>query len=84
MAPMEKNEIIDAVIQSGKIDIISSPNPIEYESIAVLRAMSISQLKKAMTDAGVFFDSKFVVRFMLPSHVNVLSFCDAFYFPYID
>jgi hypothetical protein len=59
---LEKNEIVDLVANSGKIDLITTPNPIEYESIEILRAMGIGQLKKAMTHAGVFFDPKFVIE----------------------
>jgi len=61
---LEKNEIIELVLNSGKIDVIATPDPIEYESVEILRAMSIGQMKKAMTNAGVFFDSKFVVSFV--------------------
>jgi len=59
----EKKEVIQAIVDSGKIDIIIAPEPLEYESIIVLRGMGVGKLKKAMSDAGVFFDPKDVVSF---------------------
>jgi len=57
-----KNEIIELILNSNKIDVIASPDPIEYENIEVLRKMGVGKLKKAMMEAGVFFDSKDVVE----------------------
>jgi hypothetical protein len=59
---MEKKEFVDALIASEKIIVISAPEPIEYQSVKVLRSMGVGQLKKAMKEAGVFFDSKDVVE----------------------
>lgn len=59
---MEKREFVDALVASEKIILISAPEPVEYPSVAVLRSMGVGQLKKAMKDAGVFFDSKDVVE----------------------
>jgi len=58
----EKKEVIQAILDSGKIDIIVAPEPVEYESICVLRSMGVGKLKKAMREAGVFFDAKDVVE----------------------
>mmetsp|Transcript_9685 Transcript_9685/g.13699 ORF Transcript_9685/g.13699 Transcript_9685/m.13699 type:complete len:403 (-) Transcript_9685:72-1280(-) len=59
---VEKSEIIHRILDSGKIDVIVAPKPLEYESLAYLRSMGVGKLKKAMTDAGVFFDAKDVVE----------------------
>jgi hypothetical protein len=72
---LEKNEIVDLVANSGKIDLITTPNPIEYESIEILRAMGIGQLKKAMTHAGVFFDPKFVIE----KEIGIYFICQLFH-----
>lgn len=59
---MEKKEFVDALVQSEKIILISAPEPVEYQSVKALRSMGVGQLKKAMKEAGVFFDSKDVVE----------------------
>merc|ERR1740129_2725667 len=51
----EKREIIDKIISSGKIEVIASPEPLEFK-VSELRAMGVGKLKKAMNEAGVFFD----------------------------
>lgn len=59
---MEKREYIDLISKSGKVDMIASPDPVEYDSIQDLRKMGVSVLKKNMMNAGVFFDPKDVVE----------------------
>lgn len=56
-----KADLVRAIIQSGKVDIIPSPQPVEYD-LQELRDMSISQLKQCMAHAGVFFHAKDVVE----------------------
>lgn len=58
---LEKEDMVQKVIGSGKIDIISSPEPCEFK-LSDLRAMSIGKLKKTMNEAGVFFDPIDVVE----------------------
>lgn len=44
------------IMDSGKIDVVtSSMEPVEYK-LSDLRRMGVGQLKKAMSDGGVFFD----------------------------
>lgn len=59
---MDKEDLIDMIMESGKIDVIAAPEPVEYDSISDLRSMGVGKLKKAMTAAGVFFDAKDVVE----------------------
>jgi hypothetical protein len=51
----EKKDIWEAFANSGRIEIIAAPKPVEY-SLQKLRAMTVSKLKRAMENAGVFFD----------------------------
>ena len=59
---MEKKEYIDLIWNSGKVDVINAPDPVEYGSIADLRNMGVGVLKKNMGDAGVFFDPRDVIE----------------------
>lgn len=59
---LEKKEVVDTILNSGKVIVMAAPEPIEYPSIRVLREMKIRQLKAAMAEAGVFFDPKDVVE----------------------
>jgi hypothetical protein len=59
---IEKKEYIDLIWNSGKVDVINAPDPVEIGSIADLRNMSVGVLKKNMGDAGVFFDPRDVVE----------------------
>ena len=61
-AGLDKMDVIRLILESGRIDVISAPDPVEYESIAMLRRMGVGKLKKAMKEAGVFFDPIHVVR----------------------
>eukprot|EP00979_Chaetoceros_neogracilis_P001496 scaffold253_cov267-Chaetoceros_neogracile.AAC.29 len=62
LALREKKDFVDALIASGKIILIAAPEPVEYQCIEILRSMGVGQLKRAMADAGVFFDGKDVVE----------------------
>ena len=57
-----KQEIIDKIVNSGKVDIISAPPPIIIKDVTVLRGMGVGKLKKTMLEAGVFFDARDVVE----------------------
>jgi len=59
---MDKEDLIDIIMTSGKIDVIAAPEPVEYDCIDDLRSMGVGKLKKAMAAAGVFFDAKDVVE----------------------
>jgi len=59
--PVDKSDLIDHLIQSESIDLISAPEPVEYP-LSLLKAMSVSELKRCMSDAGVFFDFRDVVE----------------------
>jgi len=59
---MEKKEMVRAILESGRVEVITAPEPVEYPCIGALRSMGIRQLKNAMADAGVFFDPKDVVE----------------------
>ena len=56
-----KRELIQLLIDEEKIDIIPAPEPVEY-ALSELRGMKISQLKRTMADAGVFFRPQDVVE----------------------
>lgn len=57
----EKSELIQRMIDEERIQIIAAPDPVEYD-LATLKAMRISELKRVMEDAGVFFLAKDVVE----------------------
>lgn len=59
---VDKDEIISRILNSGRVDVIVSPEPVEYESMEDLRHMGVGRLKRAMAEAGVFFDAKDVVE----------------------
>jgi len=52
---------LEAFSNSGKIEIIAAPKPVEY-GIEKLRAMGVSKLRNAMAEAGVFFNPRDVVE----------------------
>lgn len=52
---VEKEELVQKIMNSGKIDIVASAEPVEYK-LSELRSMGVGRLKKAMTEGGVFFD----------------------------
>jgi Ring finger domain len=56
-----KKDILDAFQQSGRIEIIAAPKPVEY-ALQDLRAMGVGKLRQAMENAGVFFDPIDVVE----------------------
>lgn len=51
----DKAVLINQIISSGKVDVIASPEPIEYR-LSDLRAMGVGKLRKEMEQAGVYFD----------------------------
>lgn len=57
-----KQEIIDKILASERIEIISAPPPMPIQNIATLRGMGVGKLKRKMTEAGVFFDSRDVIE----------------------
>lgn len=58
---VERQHVIDVLRNSGRIHVIVAPRPVEYP-LSLLRCMKISELKRCMADAGVFFDPKYVVE----------------------
>lgn len=76
---VDRQDLIDHLIKSGAIELISTPEPVKY-SIKVLRNMSVSQLRRCMNDeAGVFFDPKDVIEkedmiriFLLSGRLDVI------------
>jgi len=58
---LEKKDLIKRLIDENWIDIIPSPDPVEYK-LEELKSMKIGQLKRAMADAGVFFRREDVVE----------------------
>mmetsp|Transcript_12432 Transcript_12432/g.25810 ORF Transcript_12432/g.25810 Transcript_12432/m.25810 type:complete len:407 (-) Transcript_12432:168-1388(-) len=59
---VERSELMKSIVASGKIDIIAAPDPVEYKNVSELRGMGVGKLKRAMEDAGVFFDPIDVVE----------------------
>lgn len=57
----ERRDLVECLIQSGAVDLVATPEPVQYR-LSELRKMSISRLKRTMSDAGVFFDAKEVVE----------------------
>ena len=57
----EKKELIRSILESGKVDMIIAPKPVEYK-LSELKGLGVGKLKRAMGDAGVFFDAKDVIE----------------------
>jgi len=57
----EKRDFVEKIINSGRIELIASPEPLEFK-ISELRALGVGKLKKAMNDAGVYFDPVDIVE----------------------
>ena len=57
----EKKDLVDHLIKESIIDLIPTPDPVEYK-MSELKSMRVSTLKRAMEEAGVFFHSKDVVE----------------------
>ena len=71
--PVDRQDLIDYLIKSASIEIIATPEPVEY-SLQDLRAMTVSQLRRCMNDeAGVFFDPKDVIEKEDMIHIFLLS-----------
>jgi hypothetical protein len=58
---LEKKELIQLLIDEECIDIIPTPEPVEYK-LETLACMKVRQLKQAMEDAGVYFRPEDVVE----------------------
>lgn len=58
---VDKDDLIDLLVREERIEIIPSPEPVEYD-FDTLKRMRISELKRTMEDAGVFFHAKDVVE----------------------
>ena len=68
----ERRDLVECLIQSGAIDVVATPEPVQYR-LSELRNMSISRLKRTMSDAGVFFDAKEVVEKSDMIHIFIAS-----------
>lgn len=78
----EKKDLIQFLIDNERIDLIPAPEPVEYR-MKDLKAMRISELKRAMASAGVFFHAKDVIEksdmitiFLNSGRLNVLPVDD--------
>ena len=58
---LEKRDLIQTLIDQDHIHLIPAPEPVEYK-LETLQVMGVSQLKRTMEDAGVFFHPKDVVE----------------------
>ena len=60
---LDKKDLIDLICKSDRVQVMLN-NPImkEFDSVAVLRAMSVGQLKREMLDCGVSYDPKLVIE----------------------
>lgn len=58
---VEKRNLVERVLESGKVDVLASPKPLEYK-LSQLRKMGVGKLRKVMNDGGVFYDSSDVVE----------------------
>jgi len=58
---LEKRELVEKIMNSGRIELIASPEPLDFK-LSELRSMGIGKLKKTMNEAGVFFDPADVVE----------------------
>lgn len=57
----DKKDLIQTLVSEEWIDVIPSPEPVEYE-LDVLKRMRIGELKRTMEEAGVFFRREDVVE----------------------
>ena len=58
---MERKEIIDAIANSGRIELISAPEPVEHR-LSDLKSLGVGKLRRTMEEAGVFFSKEDVVE----------------------
>ena len=58
---MERREIIDAIANSGRIELIAAPEPVEHR-LSDLKALGVGKLRRTMEEAGVFFSKEDVVE----------------------
>ena len=57
----EKRDLIQALVQSGRIQVVAAPKPAQHK-LRDLERMGAGQLKRTMAEAGVFFDPIDVVE----------------------
>ena len=60
-AGMERRDIVDAIVNSGRIELISAPEPVEHR-MSDLRDLGVGKLRRTMEEAGVFFSKEDVVE----------------------
>jgi len=58
---MNKDDCINCLIEEGRIELVPAPEPVEHD-LDALKRMKISELKRTMEDAGVFFHASDVVE----------------------
>lgn len=58
---MERSELIQLIVDSGRIELIAAPEPVEHQ-LSVLRSMGVGRLRRTMEEAGVFFSPEDVVE----------------------
>mmetsp|Transcript_28881 Transcript_28881/g.35121 ORF Transcript_28881/g.35121 Transcript_28881/m.35121 type:complete len:398 (-) Transcript_28881:326-1519(-) len=58
---LEKRELVERVLASGKVEIVASPAPLEFR-LTELRGMGVGKLRRVMNEGGVFFDPVDVVE----------------------
>jgi len=58
---MERGELIQLIVDSGRIELIAAPEPVEHQ-LSVLRSMGVGRLRRTMEEAGVFFSPEDVVE----------------------
>ena len=58
---MERGDLVDAILKSGRIELISAPEPVEHR-MSDLRALGVGKLRRTMEEAGVFFSREDVVE----------------------
>ena len=60
-AGMERGDLVDSILKSGRIELISAPEPVEHR-MSDLRALGVGKLRRTMEEAGVFFSKEDVVE----------------------
>lgn len=58
---LDKEDLVQTILKSGKVDIIAAPEPKEF-SLSELRGMSVGKLKRTMLDSGVSYDPRDVIE----------------------
>lgn len=58
---VDKPDLVARIVESDKIDVVAAPPPAEFR-LSELRAMGVSELRRAMLDVGVSFHPRDVVE----------------------